>query len=142
MEKLLFIVLAVTEIVLVIRSIRTNTSKKEWSLSRAVANVAELFIYLIMLILPGIDFSFRFKGLFILLVIRLLVSVIVVAATRKNEKIKKPVSIVCGTLFGIILIAVSMIPAFIFRDYVGRPVSGQYSVAQSRAILIDETRLE
>lgn len=142
MEKLLFIVLAVTEIVLVIRSIRTNTSKKEWSSSRAVANVAELFIYLIMLILPGIDFSFRFKGLFILLVIRLLVSVIVVAATRKNEKIKKPVSIVCGTLFGIILIAVSMIPAFIFRDYVGRPVSGQYSVAQSRAILIDETRLE
>ncbi|MBO4907895.1 MAG: hypothetical protein J5476_01310 [Lachnospiraceae bacterium] len=142
MEKLLFIVLVITEIVFAAWTIKKKTSKKKWSVSRTAANAAELLVYLIMLILPGIDFSFRFKGLFILLVIRILISVIVFAASRKNEKSKKSSRIVWGTVFGIIMIALSMIPAFIFRDYTGRPVSGPYSVAQSRAILIDETRLE
>ena len=142
MEKLLFVVLLITEIVFVIREIKSHVTKKEWACGRGIVNALEVILFLMMLILPGIDFSFRFKGLFILLIIRLLASAILYAINRKNEKSKKTAAIVSGTFFGIILIALCMIPAFIFRDYAGRPVTGPYTVAQSRAILIDESRTE
>ncbi len=142
MEKLLFVVLLITEVVFAIREITSDVTKKKWSEGRSIVNAGEIVIYLIMMVLPGIDFSFRFKGLFILLIIRLIVSGIVFLASRKNEKNKKPAAIVIGTFFGIAFIAISMIPAFVFNDYSGRPVSGPYTVAQSRAILVDENRIE
>ncbi|MBP5553543.1 MAG: hypothetical protein J6X94_01585 [Lachnospiraceae bacterium] len=142
MEKLLFVVLLITEIVFAIREITLHVSKKEWAAGRGVVNVTEFVLFLLMLVLPGIDLSIRFKALFFLLIVRLAVSGIAFSVFRKNEKRKKNVSIVLGTVFGIILIAVSMLPAFIFKDYSGRPVSGPYSVAQSSAILIDNSRME
>ena len=142
MEKLLFFVLLITEIVFAIRQITAHVSKKEWAASRGIVNAAELVLCLLMLALPGIDLSIRFKALFLLLIVRIIVAAIIFLICRKNGKSKKSVSIVLGTIFGSILIAVSMIPAFIFADYSGRPVSGPYAVAQSRAILIDGSRIE
>ncbi len=142
MEKLLFVVLLITEIAFALREITSHVTKKKWSEGRGLVNAGEIIIYLLMMGLPGIDFSFRFKGLFFLLVIRLIVSGIVFLVSRKNGKSKKTVAIVIGTVFGIVLMAVSMIPAFLFKDYAGRPVSGPYTVAQSRAILVDESRIE
>ena len=142
MEKLLFVVLLITEIVTSIRQIAAHVSKREWSKERGITNASELILFLLMLLLPGIDLSFRFKSLLILLIIRLVLSGIVIILCRKNESRKKTAAIVMGTVFGIILTGMSMIPAFIFTDYSGRPVSGPYTVAQSRAILIDDSRLE
>ena len=142
MEKLLFIVLLITEIVFAIREIKSHVSKKEWAEGRGIVNALEVILFLMMVILPGIDFSFRFKGLFVVLIIRTAVSGIVFLVNRKSEKRKNTVSIIAGTIFQIMLIGAAMIPAFIFRDYAGRPVTGPYTVAQSRAILIDENRSE
>ncbi|MBP8967670.1 MAG: hypothetical protein KBG42_00135 [Lachnospiraceae bacterium] len=142
MEKLLFVVLLITEIVTLIRQITVHVSKREWAKERGITNASELILFLLMLLLPGIDLSFRFKSLLILLIIRLVLSGIVIILCRKNESRKKTAAIVMGTVFGIILTGMSMIPAFIFTDYSGRPVSGPYTVAQSRAILIDDSRLE
>ncbi len=142
MEKLLFVVLLITEIVTSIRQIAARVSKREWSKERGITNALELFLFLLMLLLPGIDLSIRFRVLFVLLIIRLILSGIVILICRKNENRKKPAAIVSGIAFGMILIGMSMIPAFIFADYSGRPVSGPYAVAQSRAILIDNSRTE
>lgn len=142
MEKLLLFVLVITEIVFAIREITSHVTKKEWAKGRSLVNAGEIIIYLIMTVLPGIDFSSRFEWLIKLLVIRLIISGIVLLASRKNEKSKKTSAIVIGTIFGIILIAVSMATAFIFTDYAGRPVTGPYTVARSNAILVDENRIE
>ncbi len=117
MEKLLFVVLLITEIVTSIRQIAARVSKREWSKERGITNALELFLFLLMLLLPGIDLSFRFRVLFVLLIIRLILSGIVILICRKNENRKKPAAIVLGTAFGMILIGMSMIPAFIFADY-------------------------
>ena len=142
MEKLLFVVLVITEIVFAIRAITSHVTKKKWSEGRGLVNAGEIIVYLLMMVLPGIDFSFRFKCLFLLLVIRLILSGIVFLASRKNDKSKKTVAIIIGTVFQIILIAIGMMPAFIFTDYAGRPVTGPYTVARSNAILVDENRIE
>ena len=99
-------------------------------------------IYLIMLLFPGIDFSFRFKGLALILVLRLLVAGLFYLLQRKSDGIKKKVWMVLGALLSIVLFTINMTPAFLFRDYNGRPLTGPYKVAQADAILVDGSRLE
>ena len=49
---------------------------------------------------------------------------------------------VTGAVGGSVMIAASLIPAAVFADYHGLPVTGRYSVATDEAILIDRSRLE
>ena len=142
MAVVLFLILMITEIGFVVFELCQKRVKREWTVNRTVANLAQLFIYLVMILLPGIDFSFRFKGLFIILVIRCLIAGIMALINRKNEKIKKKVPIVFSALLSGIVIMVSMVPAFVFTDYQGRPLTGEYEVAQEEAILIDASRVE
>lgn len=138
----LFLILLITEIGFAIFELGQNRTKSEWSVNRTIANVAQLIIYLLMILLPGIDFSFRFKGLFLVLLIRVLVAGIKALINRHNEVVKKKSVIVLSAVFSIIIILVSMVPAFVFTDYQGRPLTGEYDVAQTEAILIDSSRLE
>ena len=47
-----------------------------------------------------------------------------------------------SAVISVILITVNMIPAFIFADYHGRPLTGEYEVKEDSIILIDESRVE
>ena len=89
MEKLLFAVLLITEIVFAIRLVTERVSKREWAKGRGITNALELILFLLMLLLPGIDLSIRFRVLFVLLIIRLILSGIVILICRKNENRKK-----------------------------------------------------
>ncbi|WP_026527657.1 alpha/beta hydrolase family protein [Butyrivibrio sp. VCD2006] len=142
MTIFLFAVLMITEIGFVVFEATKNPVKKEWSVSRIVENSAQLLIYLAMILLPGIDFSFRFKGLFIILIIRIVVAGIIALLTRKNENKKSKVAIFFSAVLSAVLFIMSLIPAFIFTDYNGRPLTGKYEVAQKEAILIDSSRVE
>ena len=142
MAFVLFLILFITEIGFVIFELGQDRVKSEWSVNRTIANVAQLIIYLVMLLLPGIDFSFRFKGLFLILLIRIIVAGIKALINRKNDVVKKKASIVLSGVFSAMIILVSMVPAFVFTDYQGRPLTGEYDVAQTEAILIDSSRLE
>lgn len=142
MAFILFIILMITEIGFVIFELSQDRMKKEWSANRTIADVAQLFIYLVMILLPGIDFSFRFKGLFFILIIRSIVAAILALINRRNEKNKKKVAIIFSAVLSAIVILISMVPAFVFTDYQGRPLTGEYEVAQTEAILIDSSRIE
>ena len=48
-----------------------------------------MVIFLIMALLPGIDFSFRFKALFFILIARLITAGIFAIAYKNNNKTKK-----------------------------------------------------
>ena len=53
MEKLLFVVLVITEIVFAIRAITSHVTKKKWSEGRGLVNAGEIIVYLLMMVLPG-----------------------------------------------------------------------------------------
>ena len=142
MALVLLLILVITEIGFAVFELTKNTTKKNWTIERLGVNGAEAVIYLIMLALPGIDFSFRFKSLVLLLAIRIIFAFIFLLINRKNEKIKKKVFIILGSFFTCSFIISSLAPAFIFKDYKGRPLTGRYEVAESEAILIDHSRVE
>lgn len=142
MTLLLFIVLALTEAGFTALELTKKDQKGKWTLRRIGANAVEFAAFLIMVLLPGIDFSFRFKGLIILLIIRLAISLIIWLICRKNEKIKGNPFKILSAVLSMILIFTALVPAFIFKDYKGRPLTGKYEVLQEDVILIDRARVE
>ena len=140
---ILLIVLLVIEAGFLILSFRKlSPAKNSWTITRLIVNFSQLLIYIIMLLLPSIDTSFRFKGLIITLILRIIVSGIFSLVYRKKTNPKKTSAKVFSLIISFILIPSSMIPAFIFSDYAGRPTTGPYKVSHCNAILIDKSRLE
>ena len=142
MTVLLISILVLLELGFMVFELTRSSAKKEWTTKRIILNAAQLVVFFLMVLLPGIDTSFRFTGLIIMLVLRIVVSGIFWLINRKSSKTKKKSAIVLGGLFGALLIATSAIPAFLFTDYEGRPVTGPYTVAQCKCILVDKNRIE
>ena len=61
-----------------------DLTKKEWSSKRLVTSGIQSALFLLMLLLPGIDTSFRFKLLMFLLGARLAVALAGAVIRRKN----------------------------------------------------------
>ena len=142
MTVLLLSVLIILELGFMVFELTRATAKKEWTTKRIILNAAELVVFFAMVLLPGIDTSFRFAGLIFMLVLRLVVSGIFWLANRKSSKTKKKAAIIFGGLLGAVLIASSSLPAFLFTDYEGRPTTGPYKPLLANAILIDKSRVE
>ena len=104
MALVLLLILVITEIGFAAFECTDPEMKKSWTVKRLAVNAGEIIIFLLMLLLPGIDLSFRFKGLVILLLARILVSVIFWLINRKNERRKKRAAIVLSAIFSILLI--------------------------------------
>lgn len=142
MTILLFSILVLLETGFMIFGLTRTTTVKKWTSKRLIVIAGELILFFIMAALPGIDTSFRFKGLIAVLLVRLAAAVIFMLANHKNTKTKKKAAIVLGTLLSISLIGTSILPAFLFTDYEGRVLTGPYNVLQSNAIMIDTGRIE
>ncbi len=143
MALVLLLVLIASEIGFVIfDAVKPSSNRKVWTLRRLIVDLAQLVLFGIMLILPGIDTSFRFTGLIVILVVRLIVAGIFALLYRKKTDRKKTALKIMSMILSAILFAGAMVPAFLFTDYEGRPVTGPYSVAQSSAILVDGSRVE
>ena len=142
MAMVLFLIFMIMEIGFAVFEFTKRASKKEWTNKRLIVNAAEIIVYLLMILLPGIDFSFRFKALAVILVIRILFAALFAVLNRRNGKTKKKAAIVGSLLLSFILLAGSMIPAFVFEDYKGRETTGDYSVSTCEAILVDRARME
>jgi hypothetical protein len=142
MTILLFSILVLLETGFMIFGLTWTTTVKKWTSKRLIVIAGELILFFIMAALPGIDTSFRFKGLIAVLLVRLAAAVIFMLANHKNTKTKKKAAIVLGTLLSISLIGTSILPAFLFTDYEGRVLTGPYNVLQSNAIMIDTGRIE
>lgn len=141
MATILLLIILVIEIGFTVSEFLRKPLKKEWISRRLLLCIAEM-AFLLLLLLPGTESSIRYKGLAGLLVIRLIIALISFLVGRKNEKPKKRVTIVLSCIGGIILFAMSMLPAFVIRDYNGRETTGEYEFAETQAILIDENRVE
>lgn len=143
MNTFLLVLLCIFEAAFAVTAISRKADKKGWQLGRLICNGGQLGLFLVMLIAPGIDMSFRFTGLFVLLMIRIFIAFIGFMTVRnKEQKSKHTAMIIFSALLSIILISGSLIPSFIISDYDGLPVSGEYEIAEANAILIDKSRTE
>lgn len=119
-----------------------NKEKGIWQTYRFYLCGMELVLYLLCTLLPGIDLSFRYFGLFILLGIRVLIELIFYLLNKNKMEMKKRGPALLNGIFSILLIVTSLLPSYIFADYKDRKTTGRYEVAQSSAILVDESRIE
>lgn len=142
MNTALLIFLAIIEVALASLTITKKVNKSGWQTGRVIACAGELILFLIMVLLPGIDLGMRFKLLFIVLILRIVFEGIGFIIFKNNENPKKVAVIIFRCVLSVIIIASSMIPSYVFADYNGLPTTGEYSVATSKAILVDESRVE
>ena len=143
MALFLLIILVAAEIGFVIfESVRKSPDRKTWTVRRLIVDAAQLVIFFIMVLLPGIDTSFRFKGLIILLIVRIVVAAIFALVNRNRTDAKKTGLKIFSLIVSVFLISNALIPAFLFNDYQGRPLTGPYTVAQCSCILVDQDRVE
>lgn len=142
MHILLGLILVMTEAAFVMASFARRMEKREWNQKRLVVNALELAAFLMLLLLPGIDLSFRYSGLFLLLIIRLIVSVPGYFLARQKTGSKTKPGMVTSGILSVMLFASALMPAFLFKDYKGRPVTGAYTPAVCSAILTDSSRTE
>lgn len=143
MNTFLLILLCIFEAAFAVTAISRKADKKGWQTGRLICNAGQLGLFLVMLIAPGIDMSFRFMGLFALLIIRIIVAFIGYMIIRNKEtKIKHTAKIIFSAVLSVILFSGSLIPSFAITDYNGLPVSGEYEIAEANVILIDKSRTE
>lgn len=142
MTVILLSVLVITEIGFMIFGLAKRSTKKEWTTKRLILNAAQIVVFFAMVLFPGIDMGFRFKGLIAMLMLRLITAAVFWLANRKSAIAKKKAPVVLGAFLSTSLIASSLIPAFLFTDYEGRQLTGPYKVLQANAIMTDTSRIE
>ena len=143
MNIVLLILLCVFETAFGVVAIRRKADKKGWQTGRLICNAGQLALFFVMLIAPGIDMNFRFTGLFVMLLLRIVIAFIGMMIIRnKEDKAKHPSMMILSAVLSVFLISGSLIPSFLISDYEGLPVSGEYTVAGANAILTDSSRIE
>ena len=89
MAYLVLSVLGLSEIGFLIYGIMKSARKRNWAIRRLTADAIQAVLFAVMLVLPGVDTSFRFKGLIFLLVIRIAVAGLLALINRKKVEMKK-----------------------------------------------------
>ncbi len=141
---ILFLVLFTTaEIALVVLTFTKFREKAAWRKNRMIIRAAETILLLGIILIPSTNMKWRFFGALFVLAVRLLIAVIARAVTRKKtNSLRKKSATVISCVLSVVLIALSLVPAFIFTNYNGLPVTGKYNVKEADAILVDKNRLD
>ena len=143
MGIIFFILFTLAEIALVVLTFTKFREEVAWRRNRAIIRTAEVGLLLGMILIPTVNMKWRFFGALIVLAVRLLIAGIVWLVMRKqsNGLRKKPVTVISCVL-SVVLIAFSLVPAFIFTNYSGLPTTGEYKVIETSVIFVDKNRVD
>ena len=134
------IVLAFLEIALAVKTCRKKPDRKTWRRDRLVIRAAEVLTIVLLYIFSAAQ-KWRFVPVLVFLAILLVIAALAMPAKRNQEsRPKKPGAAVASCVLCILAFSLLLVPAFVFTGYSGLPVSGQYQVGESSAILIDSSR--
>ncbi len=137
-----FVVLAVLEIALAVRTCRRKPDKKTWRRDRLVIRLVETGALALCLVFSAAQ-KWRFVPALCLLALLLVIAALAWLIGRKKESgVKKPAGAIVGCLLCVLLFCILLVPAFVFTDYNGLPVSGTHPVGEAAAILIDASRTD
>ena len=143
MGFVLFGIFAVMELGLLIWTLIKQGRKGDWLRNSTAVRAAETAVFLLVVLLSEGGISFRFKICLLVLFLRLAVTLVFWLRKRKkglDQKSKLGAAV--STCMGILVLGISLTPAFLFTGYAGLPTTGEYEVKQASAILVDESRIE
>ena len=137
-----FMILVLLEIGLVVWTFRRKPDKEVWRRKRLILRAAEVLAIVLHLVCSAGQ-KWRFIPVLALLGILLIVDGLsmLMKGKGKNQP-KKTGGAIVSCLLCILFSGLLLVPAFLFTDYNGLPVSGQHQTAETSAILIDQNRTD
>ena len=141
---LLFLILFVLlEIEFVVLTITKWREKSKFLRNRVIVTVIEFLVLLLMVLFPVTYMKWRFVCALALLGVRVVFAGIrfLVKGKKVQGGVKKSARIVCCGL-SVLFMACSLVPAFLFANYNGLEVSGEYEMKECSAILVDSRRVD
>lgn len=143
MGIVLIILLVALEIGLLVMTVIGGSEKNIWRRNRFVLSVIELAAFTLLMLLPMVEYNFRFKICGIVLVIRCIVAALFYFVKRNKDEGKIGTGALVGKLIGNVCIIVTcLVPALLFTGYNGFKTGGPYEIKTAEAILIDGERIE
>lgn len=141
---LIFLILfTLAEITLVVLTLTKFNEKSKWLNNRAIVRSAELALMLGIILVPATHMKWRFFIALAVLVIRFLIAGISWLVSRnKPLGAKNKAATVVNCVITVLLFPLFPVPSFIFSNYNGLPVTGDYKVKQSDAVLVDKSRVD
>ncbi len=137
------ILFAAAEIALVVMTFTKFGEKAAWLKNRVIVRAIETALLLGLVLLPVVHLKWRFIAALAVVAIRFIFAGISwLIGHKKINGMKKKAWSVVNCVLSTILVAVSLMPAFIFANYNGLPTTGNYTVAQVSSILVDESRTD
>ena len=137
-----FVILAVLETALAVNTCRKETDKQTWRRDRLVIRAAE-FLTIVLHLVCSAGQKWRFIPVLAFLAVMLVIAVVMMLVKRNQEDgLKRPGGAIGSCVLSVLLSGLLLIPAFIFTGYNGLPVSGEHKVAETSAILIDNSRTD
>lgn len=142
MGFILVILMAVSEIALILRTCLKEKEKQKWRRNRMITRLIQIMIVITALAYPAAQ-KWRFVPILCWLIVLLLIAVSAVLIKRKKADGEKTMA---GTIVpgfcSIVLTGIFLVPAFVFTGYNGLPVTGEYQVQETSAILVDCSRTD
>lgn len=134
---------AIVEIALLVVTFTKQKENEKWLRNRLIARMGEVVLFLLAILLPLAAWDFRFKMCFFVLVIRAMMAFIIyIIKYKKVSGNKSKLGVTVSAVGGIVIIALALVPAFLFTGYEGLETTGEYKVKEVLAILVDENRVE
>ncbi len=141
MGILFLIIFTLAEITLAVLSCTKFSEKVKWMQNRLIVRGVESALILLIILLPVTYMKWRFILAAAIVFIRLIIAGIIwLIKRRKAEGVKKKAGVIIGCILSVVLIAVSLTPAFLFTNYHGLETTGEYKVKETGVILTDESR--
>ena len=139
MATFVFIVALVIEAALALYCIVTKSNQKD---RRSIVRIGALAAFVIFTLLPVVRWSFRWYALAVLLLVWALLGALTLLRKREDTSTYRPERIVYKALGMLLLVAIALIPAFVFPQHKPPKVTGTHPVATSYFTYTDGSRVE
>ena len=142
MGFVLLFLMSVSEIALMFRTCLKDKEKQKWRKNRMITRMIQTVIAITAFFYPAAQ-KWRLVPVLCCLMVLLLIALSTATIKRRKTDGEKTISgtIVPG-ICSIVLIGIFLVPAFVFTGYSGLPVTGQYQVQETSAILVDRSRTD
>lgn len=129
------------EVAIVVLTFTKCSEMSKFLKNRALVTATEFILLTLMVLLPTTYMKWRFACALAVLFVRAMIAGVSYLVKGKKEQniVKKPARIISSVL-AVVLMAFSLMPAFMFSNYNGLEVTGEYEISECNAILIDKNR--
>lgn len=142
MGFVLLFLLTALEIILILRTCLKEKEKQKWRKNRVITRMTQLVLIIIAFVYPAAQ-KWRFVPILCCLFTLLLIAVSVWLLHMRGPDGEKTIAgTIVSAIFSVVLISVFLVPAFVFTGYSGLPVTGEYEVQKTSAILVDRSRTD